>query len=736
MVTPPHTIVIALCPPLIQIFFILRYYKKLSAFVEQYEMRWDGQREIQTYLVALSLGLQDFLGEYTASIATLEQTILQEGPLPLSFVTQHFQKYLLSMPVVWRICCDINERELKGCQILDYLSFYKSGVPVISLVVARLLLRVRVVFLKQSMAWMVHGELNDPASEYFIQHHKHSFSQGSGHHRCFTASPKEDAELAFDWGSSYSLKLSRIPESHVSPRLASTILFVGKAVTLLAFSNSQSTEKNGTSRNQSTAFQEVFDYFSGRRRDAASAPVTANMPTSLGDAPESLHADGADLVKATLTDHFSNNGFSAEDIHRFSMQYEHILTHQAHAVASFEALVTTISETVSRSLWRLLRDVHDFRQFTHTLRNTYLMGRGEFFQSILDNIWVLISESSSYEEGDEIDALLRERILKAAAEKHGFDDGSLIRFFQIRVNSPVVRVSDFVSEALVFTGTAGNVKQSGVHVGLLCTAPLLSASSSFEPIWTNLLKLLEVSGADATVEQKSQLPLYTSGSLWLPDLKFIAKGFTMSAAFSLDWNAVMASISPSHPNLLPSSLEPSATLEEGGRSLLLGSMAVVVHGDKQGPRAVGTGSLGCDILRSLAAGVSFHTCRSLSDSSSPTLQYYARLFVSMRGSAVSTVLAERRVQLSFNQRATDESLLTNHRTCNASVDLIFELEYAREFAASEDRSGSGGVVNLVLKVRLKEASPKTAAPLAWDIELPLDISSGSNLFLRCAYFTI
>jgi hypothetical protein len=113
------------------------YYSHLVSFVEQHEIQWGQTHRVHTYLTAMSLGIQDYLEEYNASIAELENRVVCEGTVPLSYVTQHFQKYLISMPAIWHLCIDVTDRGLHGCQILDYLSFYRSGIPVVKAVVDR-----------------------------------------------------------------------------------------------------------------------------------------------------------------------------------------------------------------------------------------------------------------------------------------------------------------------------------------------------------------------------------------------------------------------------------------------------------------------------------------------------------------------------------------------------------------------------------------------------------------------
>lgn len=106
------------------------YHNKLSEFAKEYEISWkiranEGQRlesEQSTYRCSTALGVSDLLKEYRQDICFLEKVISFDGPIALSYIHQHLQIYLLVMPTIYDICVDIVSRDIRGCQILDYLS--------------------------------------------------------------------------------------------------------------------------------------------------------------------------------------------------------------------------------------------------------------------------------------------------------------------------------------------------------------------------------------------------------------------------------------------------------------------------------------------------------------------------------------------------------------------------------------------------------------------------------------
>jgi gamma-tubulin complex component 4 len=148
-------------------------YRFLKTFCERYEVQWgsssvDSEEGFQSYLAALCMGINDYLSEYIADVTALEKRLHSEGPFPVTYLLTSLHKYILTMPILRSVCVDINQKRLRGGQIIDYLTAFKSGMPVVAAAIRRLQRRVRVVFLKQCMAWMLYGELHDPGGEYLI----------------------------------------------------------------------------------------------------------------------------------------------------------------------------------------------------------------------------------------------------------------------------------------------------------------------------------------------------------------------------------------------------------------------------------------------------------------------------------------------------------------------------------------------------------------------------------------
>ena len=120
-------------------------FNQLQSFVNRHELQWTTSSSStgnQAYLMAMSNGLSDILNDYVNDVTFLEQMVSLDGPIPLSQVFQHLQKYYLILPVLHNLCEDIEKSNIRGCQILEYLSKFQSGVPVIMCAIEKLVYKI------------------------------------------------------------------------------------------------------------------------------------------------------------------------------------------------------------------------------------------------------------------------------------------------------------------------------------------------------------------------------------------------------------------------------------------------------------------------------------------------------------------------------------------------------------------------------------------------------------------
>lgn len=476
---------------------------------------------------------------------------------------------------------------------------------------------------------MIHGELEDPGCEFFIQTKSGGSSGdreiGMGEpppraglhdkvlHRLFAAKAStadqykssdhttstggHPSSTAFDWSTSYSLSLDKIASSHVSPRIASKILFAGKAVKLLQASGSSaiSSSTHNTARSSNTGLgiveSEAYRYLSSGAADvAASTAAEDESAAHIHNEDEDLSGSDSDsdcVPTAGATDtkklattslpvshtreafkaYVETGGFTVEDTVRFTTAFSEVLAYPDQAVELLESAVEAINDAISNRLWVLLRDSFGFLSFLQVIRSTYLLGRGELFQSLLDGILTLTYAATP--EPLEMDNILNWKVLRTSAKLIGLEsDDSLNDMIQLRVNHADLNVKNFalhtqdlqligaaVEVAHVIPGSSMGVSGlngayiskaaggGGVRAGQrsmveLCRPAVSSSFEQFEHIWSQFLRKKVAGRDEATMTVQSALH---------QEEEFEDGGEQEGYLSDLDGDSLDGTASPQHP---------------------------------------------------------------------------------------------------------------------------------------------------------------------------------------------
>ena len=476
------------------------FYVKLRLFSERHAVQWGSSSSedgFQSYLAAISAGLGDFLHEYVADVSALEHQILSEGPLPLSYLATSLQKYLVAMPALHTLCCEMDARRLRGGQIIDFLSTYKSGIPLLSSVVQRMTRRVRIVFLKQCMAWMLFGELHDPGSEFLIVRRdgvgRHggggggtmmasatsSFGAiydgvmkrfvknktggggcggGSGNgngsgsggvgpqskhafaNTTFGAGGRDDA---FDWNTGFMLRFERLPESYVSPSLASKILFCGKATKLLKGKRKEGGQgPAGNHGSFASAFgwmptsdADIYSYLCGRHGSGTRGGGGSSSSSSGSGRGSGSPGKGAQASSSSASSSASSRPplSTAADLGPgLTPLFERAMTAPDQSLETFEKLIDSVYDDISASLWHYLRDEFAFVDYLHLIRNTYLMGCGELFKFVSDQIVTsMLTPTPRPPEPRDAQVHLNLVVLRESAKALDLDEQTILRVLKV-----------------------------------------------------------------------------------------------------------------------------------------------------------------------------------------------------------------------------------------------------------------------------------------------------------------
>ena len=452
-----------------------------------------------------------------------------------------------------------------------------------------------------------------------------------------------------------------LPESHVNPRIASKIIFCGKAVKLLLSANKTANAADmpqlreiftylSTGPSPSSGNSEIRKEHSSSISNASSAGTilsnrknaiidhslsTTTRITNSGfikDKKERIdnnnnnnnnndnNNNNEEKTSETFGDHFERCGFEREDIERFTECFLKVLKEPHLALQSFEALVEDIHSLLSSKLWILLRDQFGFTNFLLSIRNTYLMGKGELYQLILDG--VLDQTHKPAPDSQKADNVLKWDIVKGAGKTLNLDDDSLSATLAIRVNISSLTITDFNAQSCTVC-TAGGAQyeiSKSVPIGKkrinryvsLCTIIEEDSSAELSKLWSSHVlkkssdltvkdlgsrhfgpisqentpeKRINNNSTNNDNDMKSGIckAKYTQGAVWLPDQKYVAKGFTVNTVFECDWLAVKNSVTLTHPNIINSIptiiTDDSENLQIAccDRSILLAAESVQAH---------------------------------------------------------------------------------------------------------------------------------------------------------------
>lgn len=409
---------------------------------------------------------------------------------------------------------------------------------------------------------MVHGELDDPGLEFFVQAKESRLSSGGSSsggeavdphssegalldhvmrklHQAkattgdmFGGTSATQESKNFDWTTSYTLSLDRIPGSHVSPRIAGKVLFAGKAVKLLQSSGLLATDAKVGSKGKEPrvnveslgySSSEAYKYLSSgnsfetvdsaaEEKDTESVAPPKNAPS------DRVEPQGTDpQVRAAYQEFVESGGYSVEDTVLFTEQFSSILRHPDQAVELLEAAVEAINDTISNRLWALLRDSYGFLPFLQVIRSTYLLGRGELFQSLLDGVLALTLAPTP--AGLEMDNILNWKVLRTSAKLVGLEnDDSLNELVKLRVNNADVAVRNFALHkpdlqligAAVELSALSHDHSSSAHAKPasrteevragqrtlveLCRPAASSSYEQFQRVWSHFLRKKVVTG--------------------------------------------------------------------------------------------------------------------------------------------------------------------------------------------------------------------------------------------------
>ncbi|KAG1679668.1 hypothetical protein FOA52_006185 [Chlamydomonas sp. UWO 241] len=251
------------------------YFRTLHAFIEEEEAGVLAVPEDDggapgagsMYCRALTEGLQELLEVYEAKLQEIQELVLSDQAPTLQRLQYMLSDFMVLLPEAHKLVCEVQllrAKDFKGSELIAALhARVRCGVPLVQSVMQRLLWHCNQVLIQQLTSWMVHGLLLDPFRESFIvaadpppppspSATAAAPAGSSAGASAAAAGPRGGGGFAGgavpsssssggggaqqrqhdEWHGGCRVDVGRLP-LYVSPEVASTVLFVGKAVRLL-----------------------------------------------------------------------------------------------------------------------------------------------------------------------------------------------------------------------------------------------------------------------------------------------------------------------------------------------------------------------------------------------------------------------------------------------------------------------------------------------------------------------
>jgi gamma-tubulin complex component 4 len=316
-------------------------YYRLERFVDRFRALGhsgaasaSGRREpFGLYLRALCAGIDEELARYRTAVVAAEQAIISQPHhvYPLSRLRVALTQHSVVLPALLTLVEEVRGLQpgasgpLHGGQILQQLHRRaRTGVPAAQAALQRVHFHVHRVLYHQISSWVSSGVLTDPCSEFFIEQTSPVLATaGSG--------PDRNAQFA--------LRMAMLPTAYLPVALAKKILFIGKAVYVL----------------QNTA----------AAKKAVPAPAASEDSSSRTLSVSLSHADSVAFAKVVV----QLRDEPVFDLLRVNVAMERMRV------------------CVTRHLWELVVVQGDLRAHLQTLRDYFLVGKGEFFQVWRPSAW-------------------------------------------------------------------------------------------------------------------------------------------------------------------------------------------------------------------------------------------------------------------------------------------------------------------------------------------------------------
>jgi len=342
------------------------FYMKFQSFIQQYSVDLSPVSKILNkkdsssadkrlrgqYLHAFCVGLDAVLQPYRDTLVKIEEQVIRDPHIPLSFVHQGLENYFFTFPSLDAVVRTIEDKKVHGCSILELLKENSNcGIPAVKECLESILHICHGVLYKQLSAWMLNGILLDPYKEFFVadqQIQDASTSKSSGVDDedevdgAMMSTNKElfnemdDLSIQHEEVQRFSILPTMLP-TYIPLRVADKILFVGRSVHML----------------KDTEALKSYHY----------------------------HGKATNILQ----------GREGEFLQRL-----HLLQKQPQlSIPALETEIDQIKLCVAEQLWTLVVEDADLVKHLKLMKEMYLIGRGELFLTFIDNAQMMKAPPST-----------------------------------------------------------------------------------------------------------------------------------------------------------------------------------------------------------------------------------------------------------------------------------------------------------------------------------------------------
>ncbi|GAB6032472.1 Gamma-tubulin complex component 4 [Chamberlinius hualienensis] len=187
------------------------------------------------YMTAFCDGFNRVLRPYRETLLKLEEEMLKNPHLTLLYIHASLDKYDILFPYLIRLINDLISKEVYGCQILDVIYKHCScGVLAVSKAMKLLLKVCNEVMIRQLNSFLIHGVIQDPYSEFFVQ-----ICESDDH--VLPPLKKGDTvikSLDEHNQAKFHIKAEMVP-SYINWKTTEIVLFVGETIHMFAINRDQ-----------------------------------------------------------------------------------------------------------------------------------------------------------------------------------------------------------------------------------------------------------------------------------------------------------------------------------------------------------------------------------------------------------------------------------------------------------------------------------------------------------------